>query len=159
MRTLTALLSACALTLAVQAAPVPKGKPVDKPTTLTAAELRGKWAFEWNGRTGWIIFEDAERYAILLDDSPSHLWYGTYSVKGSTVTIVEWSLDKSSGNGPSGPQVFRLEYTLDKWPVMCGKSTQGYQFDAEQVPDATLPTKMHKRQPLPSGAKGEEDKP
>lgn len=128
-------------------APVPKHLQRDnKPAKLTPEILAGKWSYQWGSSLeGWIEF-DAEKMTYTAQHSPNSTTYyhGSFSVGDGCITIVEMGWDTQGGRG-WGPQVYRFDVDVKGWPVLAGKTTSGYGFDVQQIPEATMHLKLSDR--------------
>lgn len=142
----TALLATMFLAASVAvAAPVPKGAVPAKPAKLTAALLAGSWQYEWSGSLhGWIRFEADGTYTAQHDPNGTTVYSGTWSVGEGSITIVEWAHHTTTGT-TSGPQNYRFDVSTADWPAVTGRSTSGYGFDTQVIPEATQHLKLSGR--------------
>lgn len=130
------------------AAPVPKHIQPPKPTKLTPQLLAGKWVYEWSGMLdGWIEFDATEdTYTAQHTPGSATVYSGTFAVSecGKHITIVEWSHDITTGTS-NGPRCYRFDVDVKEWPALPGKSTHGFGFDVQQIPEANIHLKLHGR--------------
>lgn len=126
----------------VGAAPVPKQAP---PLKLTQELLKGTWHYEWSTMLGgWITFDGKGNYTAQHDPNSTTTYSGTAAVGDGTIMITEWSFDSKTGNS-YGPTCYRFDVDMKNWPNLPGKSTGGFGFDVQAIPQATLHLKLSNR--------------
>ena len=124
-------------------APVPKHLQKD-PIKLTPQLLEGSWQYEWSSMlNGWIVFDKDGTYTAQHYPEGTTTYSGTYSVGENSITIVEWGFDSSTGRS-WGPSCYRFDIDFKAWPKLPGKSTSGFGFDIQQIPEATTHLKLSK---------------
>ena len=143
MKTLAVTLMLEAM-LCLAAAPVPKHIMPPKPEKITKPLLVGRWEYQWSTMLGgWLEFNDDGTYTAQHDPGSDTIYSGTWTVDdaGKSITIVEWSHSINRGTS-YGPQCYRFDVGMKGWPALDGKSTSGFGFDVQQIPEAHTHLKL-----------------
>ncbi len=96
LRRILLALTCLAVALAVDAAPIPRGKPIPAaPAPLMAGDITGAWEMRWGNENSWhpTWFQPLKVYHCDFGGSP---WTGTWDVDAAGVLTVR--------EGPAGGQ-------------------------------------------------------
>lgn len=114
---LLAFLCFCALSWHSHAAPVPPA-----PKQLTAEMMVGRWAYHWNYYPDGTIWLHADKsYSAHHVPGGRHVYHGTWTVEGGTLTLTEWVFD-TEWNANSGPMTYVYEFAAKDYPNLSGTS-------------------------------------
>lgn len=104
-----------------------KGAPVARPVEkkLTAADMVGRWRFEWGQQTdGWIEFQPDGRYQSRHDAGSGPDWFlprhaGLWEASGGVILLTEGYIVE--GEALNANRTYLITVTTKNWPVIDGE--------------------------------------